>query len=245
MIRQAITKTTVRSNLHRAFVASLASSIVAAVALLSACAPGAGLIGGACAEGFVECGGACVSLTDDHDNCGACGRVCSGASQCGAGACQSVQSASAITSCAKDNAFCTSDGACRDLQHDPNNCGACGALCTAGDVCAAGKCAKLEAGLRDCTPDNVRCGEACRDVRFDPSNCGECGSHCAGTDRCTNGVCGASVSCAAGNVTCDGKCSNPKTDVANCGSCGVACGDDDVCVAGECMAKKHCAPPQQ
>src|SRR5882762_2664453 len=31
-------------------------------------------------------------------------------------------------------------GGCVDLQTDPNNCGACGHVCAAGDVCIAGTC---------------------------------------------------------------------------------------------------------
>ncbi len=234
-------KTQGRSNGGRAIIATLAATLFAGIAVLGGCTPSAGLIGGACSVGFLECGGACVVIAEDHDNCGGCGHVCAGSTQCSAGVCEAVQTASAVTSCAADNALCAEDGACRDLQHDPSHCGACGTRCAAGDICNAGTCAKLEPGLRDCTPDNVRCGEACRDVRFDPSNCGACGGHCAATDRCTDGICVPAVGCAEGSVVCAGKCSNPQNDKANCGACGAACAMGEICSDGECKEVTHCS----
>ena len=225
----------------RAVVASLTGALLSGLTLLGGCSPQASLVGGDCAPGLVECGGACVTVAEDHENCGACGHACSASQQCGAGTCQAVQTSALSAACAADNTMCPDDGACRDMQHDPNNCGACGVHCAAGNICAAGACAKLEPGLRDCTPDNVRCGEACRDVRFDPSNCGSCGGHCAATDRCSDGVCVPKVACAEGAITCDGKCANLASDKANCGECGNACAEGDVCIEGACVGKRRCS----
>ncbi|MEZ4407922.1 MAG: hypothetical protein R3A52_15820 [Polyangiales bacterium] len=45
--------------------------------------------GGACAcgAGLSNCGGACVNLSDDGNNCGACGRACGAGRACAAGVC--------------------------------------------------------------------------------------------------------------------------------------------------------------
>jgi hypothetical protein len=77
--------------------------------------------------------GACVAVSEDENNCGACGNVCSGASAaCLAGQC----------SCSNPGfAYCTGAG-CMDVSSDTNNCGACGNVCDPNQftACQGGMC---------------------------------------------------------------------------------------------------------
>jgi hypothetical protein len=94
-----------------------------------------------CDPGLTDCGGGfgCSNLTNDVQNCGACGRSCLGLGlanpRCVRGACQD-------TTCrAIGQAFC--NGNCVDpasIDTDALNCGGCGNVCVAGEVCAAGNC---------------------------------------------------------------------------------------------------------
>ena len=61
------------------------------------------------------------------------------------------------------------DGICVDGNVDPNNCGACGNVCGADEVCSAGTC-----GLT-CVGGTTDCNGVCVDTQLDPANCGACG----------------------------------------------------------------------
>jgi hypothetical protein len=79
-----------------------------------------------------------------------------------------------------DNRACAP--ACVDLQTDPANCGGCGRACTAGAVCAAGRCA--------CdAPRFSACGAACADLASDPRRCGACERECPAQSLCVAGAC--------------------------------------------------------
>ncbi len=70
---------------------------------------------------------------------------------------------------------------CVATQTDNNNCGACGAACTGGNVCVAGACV--------CPAGQGVCNGVCTAVATDPKNCGSCGLACGAGQACNQGVC--------------------------------------------------------
>jgi hypothetical protein len=72
-------------------------------------------------------------------------------------------------------AFCA--GECRDLQTDPDHCGACFRSCGASNVCAGGAC-------RCGATNDVTCAGATVDLNADNANCGRCGNVCTGSCAC-------------------------------------------------------------
>jgi len=77
-------------------------------------------------------------------------------------------------------------GVCRDLLHDPANCGGCGQACAAPRMCLRGgciDCAATGAGY-------VVCGDFCANANNDAMNCGACGHACdGGPGACNGGAC--------------------------------------------------------
>ena len=196
-------------------------------------------------------------LSDDPNNCGACGRQCpddpvlraymeSGAAQtmklqwdCVEGKC--------VSRCPDTLANCNGyleDGCEVNVTCDPENCGACGNKCPAGQACVFGTCG-CPGGLTACGPG--QCSDAqCADTKTDTFNCGTCGHICVRPDDfvpkdhvqwgCSDGTC---------QVVCDGNwgecnhdpedgCETSLTSNENCGACGHAC------KAGEMCSQKHC-----
>lgn len=92
----------------------------------------------ACGGTQVLCGGSCTDTGSDRQNCGACGKVCSDYPNmngtCSGGTCSYTCSKSYMRvyeDCNKN----TADGCEVNLASDPNNCGTCGNVCSAGLVC--------------------------------------------------------------------------------------------------------------
>ncbi|MEZ4408251.1 MAG: MXAN_6577-like cysteine-rich protein [Polyangiales bacterium] len=127
--------------------------------------------------------------------------------------------------CADGQSNC--GGVCINTQINPNNCGACGNACAAGERCAAGACASA------CTGTQVSCGGACVELQTDAANCGMCGRACPSGQPCVAGSC--VLTCPAGQTACAGSCVNLQTDGANCGACGTACAMGAMCSAGRCV----------
>jgi hypothetical protein len=126
-------------------------------------------------------------------------------------------------------------GHCVALATDPNNCGGCGAVVGALEVCLAGVVA--------CAPLNPICDGACTDVAHDPANCGDCAVACGATQYCTTGV-GASTCtdvCAGGLTACGRACVDVAADRSHCGGCGVRCATGQACRAGVCTADIYVA----
>jgi hypothetical protein len=116
-------------------------------------------------------------------------------------------------------------GVCVEKDSDPNHCGGCGKVCTAGAICANGKCAF-------CPPETYNCSNSCVDLRADLMNCGACGNVCPPCSACEGGDCVAI--CPAGQVACNGICTFLAFDPDNCGTCGHTCPSGSACVSGSC-----------
>jgi hypothetical protein len=80
--------------------------------------------------------------------------------------------------CSGDEVAC--GDACVKLDDDPENCGACGAVCAKPQTCMKGTC-RCKEGLL--------CGLRCIPVMGDAANCGGCGILCLVTEKCSNGTC--------------------------------------------------------
>ncbi len=125
-------------------------------------------------------------------------------------------------------------GTCVNTQTDSQNCGACGTMCAAGQVCMLGTCSVM------CAAGETRCGSGgtatCAMTMTDMNNCGACGRMCTAGQMCSMGVCQST--CGAGLTTCSTGgvpgCANLMTDSRNCGACGTACAVGQSCVMGMC-----------
>jgi len=138
-----------------------------------ACASGS-CAGGACASGWGDCNAnkqtdGCETDLGGIANCGACGVVCSTnhvVPYCSGGACAGT--------CAAGWADCNgnkrTDGCEVSLLSDPSNCGVCGRLCAAGQICSSGTCANpvppppepdpsggCRTGYKCCEPGTTKC----------------------------------------------------------------------------------------
>ena len=74
-------------------------------------------------------------------------------------------------------------GTCRDLQTDLYNCGACGTVCPAGQICSMGMC------QLSCGGGTTNCTGVCRDTQTDLNHCGMCGNVCPSNQQCNNSMC--------------------------------------------------------
>jgi hypothetical protein len=94
------------------------------------------------------------------------------------------------------------NGACVDVQSDPEHCGNCGTGCNNGDVCGGGQC------IGDCDSFPDQCGGSCTNTDIDPLNCGDCGEACDGdqstaTARTSSSRRATSAPATAANRCCD------------------------------------------
>ena len=76
------------------------------------------------------CNDVCIPTSADPQNCGACGKACTGDEVCSAGVC-SAQCTPGLSAC---------DNACVDLDNDSAHCGDCATACEDGQGCADGRC---------------------------------------------------------------------------------------------------------
>jgi hypothetical protein len=143
----------------------------------------------------------------------------------------------------------SSDGAsdgCVPSPNDPKNCGACGVVCAAGQLCSnAGKC--------ECPPYQGFCAgsKTCVPVANDPNNCGACGKQCLANEVCSAGACvPAATGCIPGPAggqpgltACSGSCVDTLNDSKNCGTCGHVCPATQGCVNGACVPSTVYAAP--
>ena len=211
-----------------------------------------------CAGGKTDCNGRCVDTRTDDSHCGTCGNYCeymppTGCNParpntyygCGLSACGKLKCSGGFGDCNLDlNKGCLSDGCESDLNHDVNNCGACGVKCGPQQECRddgfGPQC------LDTCAKANqTQCSSGCRDLVSDRFNCGACGNTCPNPRAhqvagCSKGFC--KVECIPGFADCNGDPSDGcEVDLsvhpANCGACGHACnfGAGQPCIEGKCL----------
>jgi hypothetical protein len=176
----------------------------------------------------VCCSGSCVDTLFDSKHCMGCGGVCPAGTVCELGACLGVVACDATTRgkpCALPSggggACCAS--ACADIENDPQNCGACGVICTAGAVCIGGTCVEpVTLAAAYCNPD---AGTSCAPgTECLPEGGGSCVQlFCEGSP---GGPCAQGVCCASG-------CTDLGQDPQNCGACGNVC-PSTICTYGIC-----------
>lgn len=198
-------------------------------------------------------GGLCTTNTSrDIEHCGSCGRACP----------DLQRSLHATAVCANSKCTLACDELSADCNHDdrdgcevftgndPKNCGGCGKVCKAGELCWKGACG--------CPSGFAECDGECRNLAADNFACGACGSVCVApksddpewkcgaavqppnTDwGCAGGACKLTCKASFGNCD-DDLCSNgcetdERTDRLNCGACGHACDANQECVKGTCV----------
>jgi hypothetical protein len=198
-----------------------------------------------CAAGYADCDGnaanGCEAAIDTSlENCGGCGKVCSGANGtavCSSGICS--------VTCTANYADCDANvvNGCESyLLGDPKHCGTCATACTATGgtpSCSAGVCGlTCDAQHADC--DTLPANGCEIAIATDKNNCGGCGKVCGGanaTASCETGAC--KLICDVGFRDCnangaDGCEASLASDPKNCGRCGHSCGSG-TCKEGVCQ----------
>ena len=192
----------------------------------------AGGAGGAC------CSGSCMDTLSDPLNCGQCYNACQPGELCVYGSCEAVASSCASsqvgTLCQQsDGGLAPAVGRCRqlDFQTDPNNCGSCGSICSAGPPAWAGQCA-----LRTAATAAVRLFPATPARPATP----------ASRDSCVTRTCDASdvmEPCsgpgAAGPIAAARPASTP-TRTAPTAACAARSAGGTFCLSGICTASPTC-----
>lgn len=173
-----------------------------------------------CGTGVTNCGGTCRDLTNDRDNCGACGRVCATGQICLNSSCRMLETP---VTCGSGLVNC--NGSCRNVQLDDANCGACGTVCAMGQTCTAGRCAATSQPTPPAAP-------TCN---------GSCPMRSNSNATCVSNTC--VYACYESYGDCDRNvatgCETALTTNANCGACGRVCGGGTNCQQGMCVT----APP--
>jgi hypothetical protein len=117
------------------------------------------------------------------------------------------------TSCGIYSDLC--DGACIPTNTDPDNCGGCGVVCGAAEVCFGGRC------IDECQSGLTECDRRCVDPRSDNANCGACGSACGAGEGCVEEECVDAIDVDPGAVACDG--GGPPVDLGDGLTTGPTC----------------------
>ena len=215
-----------------------------------------------CPPGRMQCGFQCVDPKTDDANCGSCGNVCGDAPDaeapppnmqygCGDGECGKLR-------CIQNNQVqwenCDGklDNGCEvDLRTlDPENCGACGVKCGAGETCRRFADGHVACG---CEPNLTMCGTenapTCVDIATNVEHCGACNHACPFNmlfakphqfASCEDGLCGLTCEPGWGDCngnTADGCETNLMVHGGNCGACGHACDTaaGQPCINGTCL----------
>jgi hypothetical protein len=213
-----------------------------------------------CNEGFEDCddtrdNGCEINLRTNSKHCDECKKECpalaGNSAYCKEGVCGQ-------TTCPEGLGDCNGKpgdpgGACETpLEHDVDNCGACGNKCQAVNAevaCEAGKCVitGCKGNYLDCSGGYADGCEANTDTST--AHCGACNEPCAianGSPKCDDGSCQIK-SCSGTFRDCD---SDPKTgceinvatDTKRCGTCDTDCSDKYAHASSMCSASS-CSPP--
>lgn len=209
------------------------------------------------------CGNTCVpDIQNDDNNCGDCGVRCPRTNLpalnayvgCIGGTCGHRKCTPFTRDCNGDLQDDDGDG-CETplaaLSDDPNNCGECGNVCEAGEICDQGTCLGCEPGEARCETQTSGV-PGCFVLTSDPDHCGGCGNACPAVPEgshairtCTEGVCG--FECESGFADCDGDRNNGcetniRIDPDHCGACGHRCPlVGQACLEGQCV-QQLCDP---
>ena len=147
-------------------------------------------------------------------------------------------SAAAPSKCPKTQTQCC---ICVSATSDPNNCGACGHVCSFPNATAM--CVNSTCQIGSCNPGFANCNGVASDgcevnLNTDPNNCGTCGHVCPSGGSCLNGtcaggpgaICGTNSQCASG-ICSGGFCCTTACVAGTGGVCGFtgACTDTGVC----------------
>ena len=211
---------------------------------------------GECAQGWADCTeapGCETRISQDAQNCGACGNVCdlpgTDVHMCVSGVCQVGTCDTGFGNC--NGQPVPNDGCEVNLQTSTGNCGGCGQVCdlsnTQTHACVDGSCqvAVCDPGFDNCNGLHT---DGCEiNFRTDVGHCGACDAECdlsnTNAHECYNGTCRV-VSCDTPYANCDGQNANGcevnlNTDTAHCGQCYGACNltntDQHACVGGACQ----------
>jgi hypothetical protein len=198
-----------------------------------------------CNAGYSDCPGGCINTDHDIQHCGSCDTICSvanGTASCIGGMCHVDACNPGFGNCNGD----PSDGCETNVTSSPNNCGACGIVCSSNHgtpSCNGGACQiTCATGWGNC--NGAAGSDGCEtNVFTDPNNCGQCGNVCFtpnGTASCTNGQCGI-ASCNAGFADCNGNLQDGceidlNTDFNNCGACLNRCATGQICANHVCIS---------
>jgi hypothetical protein len=201
--------------------ASIARSLVLSAVLAFWGGCGSPLVGLECKHGFDRCGTGCFDLNNDEHHCGGCGLECAPGQTCEESTCTGepddagadAASADASLDGGEDSGLplCTGPGSsedctcdlgqlkcgdsCKDVGHDPDNCGKCNESCGSSGFCVNGVCLP-SCEQQDGGPLLTLCTPECVDLQTDPRNCGACGHVCP-SGICADGMC---IGATAGHI---------------------------------------------
>jgi len=185
------------------------------------------------------CSGVCTEVQTDRNNCGFCGRPCTGDYICAGGQCVCPPNTESCASglCCKGSDFCCNGKCCSALHGccggecvqlgTQDNCKTCGDQCRGGQTCVDLNCQCPSVGQQLCpTPNGAQCTSL-----TDCNNCGDCGVKCGPCQTCdANGVLVSACDSAQCETCQDGQC--------------VGCTGCSTCVNGACQPK-DCGPCKQ
>ncbi|MDF2692355.1 MAG: Tryptophan synthase alpha chain [Labilithrix sp.] len=184
---------------------------------------------------FADCNGwvddGCeVHISNDAENCGACGVKCAPGVRCFDGKC----------GCPAGQVDC--DGICVDTASSDTNCGTCGNRCVASGTtpptnmeygCGGGDCGQLRCKSnysqqwRNCN-DDIETDGCETNVVGNVNHCGQCGNKCAPGQQCLRDRNGIPFCACEPNETMCGSgsnlyCADLTNSAGDCGACGHSC----------------------
>jgi len=90
------------------------------------------------------------------------------------------------------------EGTCIPTSTDPDNCGGCGVICSASEVCSGGRC------VGECLPGTQACERECVNTRLDNRHCDACNRACPNGEGCVDGDCVPGLDLDFDAASCEG-----------------------------------------